>query len=302
MERFATVDVGSYSVLLLVAERKEGGFRYLVDKAVVTRLGEGLYRNRKIKPEAMERTIGALKRFRGIMEGCRVKGVAAVGTMALREAENAEEFLERAKKEAGLTIEVIPAEEEARLSYLGAISGLPLFRKRGFVVDIGGGSTEFVLGEGSRILERSSLKVGALTLTETFLRSDPVRAEEFSDLSGYLKEAFDRAGLPAGGGDLVGLGGNIATMAAVKQLLTDFDPSRVHGTLLDLSEVKRQIDLYLSRTIEERKKIPGLDPMRADTILAGAAILHTVMERLRRDSITVSTHGLRHGLLLERFG
>jgi len=302
MERFATIDVGSNSVLLLVAEREEGGFRYLVDEAVVTRLGEGLYRNRRIKPEAMGRTIKILERFKGIMESYGVKGVAAVGTMALREADNAEEFLQMAKEKLGLTLEVIPAEEEARLSYLGAISGLPLCGKRVLVVDIGGGSTEFVLGEGSRILKRLSLKVGALVLTELFLKSDPVKREEFSTLSGHLKKAFYRAGLPAGGGDLVGLGGNITTMAAVKLSLAEFDPSRVHGTLLDLSEVERQIDLYFSRTIEERKRIPGLDPMRADTILAGAVILHTVMERLRRDSITVSTHGLRHGLLLDRFG
>ncbi len=302
MARYATLDVGSNSVLIYIAEKDEDGvFKTLEDRAIITKLGEGLREAGILKPEAMERTIEALKEFKALMDKYGVDDYAAIGTMALREAKNSGEFLDRVKREVGIEIEVIPGEEEARLSHLAVVLGLGIKDEDVVIFDIGGGSTEFIYSKGPKIEDKFSLNIGALILTNRFLKSDPVKREEHEALLSYLKEEFDKVKFPEKIDRAIGMGGNVTSITAVKFKMEKYDPNRVQGAVITKDEVWDQIEMYLSKTIEERKSITGLQPKRAETILAGATILYAILERLGKNSFTVSDRGIRHGLMYARF-
>jgi exopolyphosphatase/guanosine-5'-triphosphate,3'-diphosphate pyrophosphatase len=288
--RFATIDVGSNSVLLHLAERQaDGSLVALDDRAELTRLADGLDRSGRFADEAMDRTVQTLAEFVQLARQRGAAQIVAVGTAALRTAANATVLLERVQRGLGLAIEVISGEEEARLSFVAVQASLPLER-RVVVCDIGGGSTELIFGSASEIDSRTSLPLGALTLTERFLPSDPVPAEELRRLRAAAEGALAAVSVSSGAGaQLVGMGGAVTTLAAVELGLEPYDPERVHG-------------LYLGLTVAQRRALAGLHPRRADTILAGAAIARAVMAWLGLDRITVCDRGIRHGLLVDRFG
>ena len=301
MTRYATIDVGSNSALIHVAERRgDGSFEVLADRSEVCRLGEGLRASGRFSPEAMDRTAAALGSFMALARQHEVSEIAAVGTMALRNAANAAAFVERMRAELGLEIQVIEGEEEARLSFLAVRSGLAAAPRKLAIFDVGGGSTEFIFGSAGRIEDKFSLDVGALRLTEQYLDSDPVAAERVAALLTDLDAELGR--LQASPETLVGMGGAITNMAAVYHGMTSYDPSIIQGTELRRDEIERQVALYTRLPIAGRRQLPGLQPKRADTILAGAAIVATVMRRLGTDRVIVSDRGLRHGLLADRFG
>jgi exopolyphosphatase / guanosine-5'-triphosphate,3'-diphosphate pyrophosphatase len=304
-QRYAVVDVGTNSVKFHIGERGAGAngeWRTVVDRAEVTRLGEGLGETGRIGPEAMDRTVSAIAGMADEAGRAGVVGIAAVGTAGLRAASNGAELVGAVRERCGITIEVIPGEEEGRLAYLAATSGLGLVQGSLVVFDTGGGSTEFTFGHDQRVDERFSVEVGAVRLTERF------------GLDGAVSETELAAALDATAADLarldgrpppdalVGMGGSVTNLAAVKHELATYDPEVVQGTVLDLTEVDRQIELYRTRAAEERREIAGLQPKRADIILAGACIVRTAIVKLGRESLTVSDRGLRHGLLAERFG
>jgi exopolyphosphatase/guanosine-5'-triphosphate,3'-diphosphate pyrophosphatase len=301
--RYAVVDVGTNSVKFHIAERSaDGGWQAVVDRAEITRLGEGLAETGVLNPSPMKRTIDAIA---GMVDEAGREGVdeiVAVGTAGLRIARNSADFVAAVRDRCGLDLEVISGEEEARLSYLAATSALDLGEGSLVVFETGGGSSQFTFGEGKRVDERFSLDVGAVGLTERFGLADVVSEET---LTGVLDELATELGRldgrpqPAG---LVAMGGAATNLAAVKHELATYDPDVVQGTVLDLAEIDRQIELYRTQTAEERRRIVGLQPKRAEVILAGACIVRTVIAKLGRQSATVSDRGLRHGLLLERFG
>jgi len=301
--RYAVLDVGTNSVKFHVAERSAGGeWRTLVDRSEVTRLGEGLDEGGELQPAPMERTIEAIC---GMAEEAREQGavaIAAVGTAGLRIASNAGAFVEAVRERCGIAIEVIPGEEEARLAYLAATSGLGLTGGSLVVFDTGGGSSQFTFGHGGHVDERFSVDVGAVRFTERFgldgVVSDDTLAEARAAVAGDLGRLDGRPVPDA----LVALGGAVTNLAAVKHSLATYDPDVVQGTVLDRAEVDRQIELYRSRSADERRTIVGLQPKRAEVILAGALVVRTVMDKLGAESLTVSDRGLRHGLLVERFG
>jgi len=166
---------------------------------------------------------------------------------------------------------------------------------------VGGGSTEFIFGSGRAIDSSCSFNIGALGLTETYIRTDPVAVADFDSLLRELEVSLGK--LTSHRFDLlIGIGGAITNMAAIKHQLTVYDSSLVHGSVLDLAEVERQIELFLSMNLAERRRLTGLEPGRADTILAGAGIVLSVMKTLDTDRVTVSDRGLRQGLVLDRFG
>jgi exopolyphosphatase / guanosine-5'-triphosphate,3'-diphosphate pyrophosphatase len=230
-----------------------------------------------------------------------VTDIAAVGTMGMRTARNSQQFIDAVQQRCGVTIEVIPGEEEGRLAYLAVKSGLGLAEGSLAIFDTGGGSTQFTFGHGSAVEERFSLNVGAVRYTEDF------------GLGGVVSPAQLRSALDAIAADLVridnrpfpdalvGMGGAITNMAAVKHGLAKYDPDVVQGSVIERAEIARQIELYCSCSLDERRKIVGLQPKRADVILAGACIVKTVMDRLNKDRLSVSDRGLRHGLLIDRF-
>jgi exopolyphosphatase/guanosine-5'-triphosphate,3'-diphosphate pyrophosphatase len=206
------------------------------------------------------------------------------------------------RERCGVGIEVISGEEEARLAYRAATSELDVARGTLVVFDTGGGSTEFTFGEGERVEERFSLDVGAAPYTDGFgldgIVSDEGLAQALEAIADDLAQ-LDGRQRPAA---LVGMGGALTNLAAVRHGLASYDADVVQGTALDRAEINRQIDLYRTRSADERREIVGLQPARAEVILAGTCIVRTVLDKLRCEELTVSDRGLRHGLIVERFG
>lgn len=302
MARYATIDVGSHSILMHVAGRDEQGhWKVIADKTKITRLGEGLQPGGSLKPDAMDRTVKALRAFMQSARRHRVDLVAAVGTMCLRTAKNTDVFLQRVKRECGLTIEVISGDEEARLAYIAARSGIGLSEGRFAIFDVGGGSTEFIFGNGGQVGHMVSIDIGAMTLTERYLTSDPVRNEEWERLLRAVAASSADLGMEGEVDALVGMGGTVTNVGAVMHGMSVYEPDRIQGSVLPLAEVERQIDLYRSKTIKERKAIVGLQPQRAHVILAGVGILHAIMKKFRVDSTVISDWGIRHGLMVDQF-
>ncbi|MCD6379943.1 Ppx/GppA family phosphatase [bacterium] len=254
-----------------------------------------------ISDEAMRRNIDALHEFVKNAEKQNVKEIIAVGTMCLRTAKNSDVFLKKARDELGLTIKVIPGEEEARLSSLAVLPTIEETDKNVVIFDVGGGSTEFIFGKAAKVKNCVSLNLGVVYLTEEFLLSDPVNENELKKMQNYIIE-FVREKISDKKADyLIGIGGTVTTMGAVMHKMAEYNPSIIQGSEMTLNEVKKQIKLYKMETIEKRKQIPGLQPKRADVILAGAVIVKTVMGIFNIDSFTISNRGLRHGLMFDRY-
>ncbi|RKZ01214.1 MAG: Ppx/GppA family phosphatase [Candidatus Hydrothermota bacterium] len=302
-KRFATIDVGSNSVLIYIAERDEqGNWKQIDDRAEITRLGEGLQTTGMLKKEAMERTTEALCKFVELAKSYGAEQIVAVGTMALRTAKNADEFIKMVEERCGLRIEVISGEEEARLSYLAVKSGLKFPAERIVIIDVGGGSTEFIFGRGDEIERKFSLNIGAIRFTETYLKSDPVKDEELEAMLEALQSEIGELPMDFVPEALIGIGGTITNLAAIKHKLEVYDPNVVDGTELTVDTVYQLMDMLRKMPIGERKKVPGLQPKRADVIVAGAGIVYTVMKLLGIHKLTVSVRGIRHGLMYDRFG
>jgi exopolyphosphatase/guanosine-5'-triphosphate,3'-diphosphate pyrophosphatase len=303
LQRCAAIDVGTNSVLMLIAERGPGNrLRRLVDYARITRLGEGLGDSGTISPEAATRTIAALTEYKRLAGEFLVDEILVVGTMCLRNAKNTSEFIERIRSELELELRVIPGDEEARLTFMGARSGLPPNLANLLVFDVGGGSTEFVRGSGTEIRTRFSRDVGAVGLTEQFLKSDPVGEQEYRDMVKHLVgEELADLQAPSGLDAVVGVGGTLTTMVAVMLELKSYDGTRVHASRLTRDEIERQLTWYLGLTRTERAHIAGMEKGRADVMVAGAAIVLAVLRKLEADEVVVSDRGLRHGLLQEKF-
>jgi exopolyphosphatase/guanosine-5'-triphosphate,3'-diphosphate pyrophosphatase len=301
--RYAVIDVGTNSVKLHIGERHaDGVWEKVVDRSEITRLGEGLAETGRLAPEPMHRTIEAIETMAGEARQDGAVAIAAVGTSALRIAANSAAFVSAVEARCGVRIEVISGEEEGRFAYLAVKSGLGLSHGTLVVFDTGGGSSQFTFGHGEHVDERFSLNVGAARFVERFGLDGPVTEETLSSAF----DAIDTELTPVGGrpapDTLVAMGGAATNLAAVKHQLTTYDPDVVQGTVLDLAEIDRQIAIYRTCTLEERRRIIGLQPNRAEVILGGACIVRTIMTKLGRQSLTVSDRGLRHGLLVERFG
>ncbi len=268
----------------------------------MTRLGEGIDVSSEIADGALERTIVAI---RGMVDEARDRGalqIAAVGTAGLRAAGNRDAVLATIRERTGLTVEVIPGEEEGRLAFLAVQTGIVSPEAHLAVFDTGGGSTQFTFGQGGHVDEQFSVPVGAVRFTERFGLAKAVTTEVLDEARAAI--AADLASLEGRPRPdaLVGMGGAITNITAVKHGMAVYDPEIVQGSVLDLSEVDRQIEQYRTRDADGRREIVGLQPARAEVILAGALVVRTVMEKLGQTSLTVSDHGLRHGVLVERFG
>jgi exopolyphosphatase/guanosine-5'-triphosphate,3'-diphosphate pyrophosphatase len=300
---YAVIDIGTNSVKFHIGERRaDGSWATLVDRAEVTRLGEGIAETGDIAPAAVERTIQAIAAMATEAQSNRASALVAVGTMGMRNAGNSDDFIARVREETGVTIEVIPGEEEARLAYLAAVAGLGLTDGRRVVFDTGGGSTQFTIGDGRTVGEQFSVNVGAVRLTGEFGLGGPISQERLDEVLSAIAGEFVRLDGVTPPEALIGMGGAITNMTAVLLGLAPYDPEVVQGSVLDRAAVDRQIELYRACDVEQRREIVGLQPKRADVILAGACVVRTVMDKLVMDALTVSDRGLRHGVLLERFG
>ncbi len=301
--RYAVIDIGTNSVKFHIGERPaDGAWRTVVDRAEVTRLGEGLEESGRLGAEPIERTAEAVA---GMVAEAREEGalaVAAVGTAGLRIAPNADELVDAVRSRCGIEVEVVSGEEEARLAFLAATSALGLSGGSLVVFDSGGGSSQFTFGHDGRVDERFSVDVGAVRYTERFGLADAVsEATVESALEAIGRDLVRLNGRP-NPDTLIGMGGAVTNLAAVEHGLETYDPAIVQGTVLDRGEIDRQIELYRTSGPAERRAIVGLQPRRAEVILAGACIVRTVLAKLEAESLTVSDRGLRHGILVARFG
>ncbi len=303
--RVAAIDIGTNTIRLLVGEADgRGGYRPIFAAQEITRLGQGLLPERMLQPEPMRRSLAVLARYRAAAAEHGIAAMAAVGTSALREAGNREAFLARARREAGLEIAVVSGEEEARLTLLGVRAALASPPRRLLMLDIGGGSTELLLADGPDVLAAVSTGLGAVTLTERHLAHDPPQAAELAAVRQSAAERIARArnealrGL-ASGDAFVGTAGTVTTLAAVDLALTAYDPARITGHRLTRDGVARLLDRLASLPLARRRRVSGLEPARADVIVAGAAVCLAALDVLGFPALTVSDGGLREGILLD---
>src|SRR5262245_10021437 len=304
MARYAAIDIGTNSVKFHVGEKHaDGTWTKIIDRADVTRLGEGLdEKGGAFTPDAIERTVAAVAGMTADAQREGAAAVAAVGTMGLRTASNGGDFIAEVERRCGVRVEVISGAEEARLAYFAVKSSLGLGAGSTVVFDTGGGSSQFTFARGDAVTEQYSLNVGAVRFAEAYGLAGVVAPEDLRRAAGAIADELSRLGEAAAPDALVGMGGAVTNLTAVMLGLRSYDPDAVQGAVLTSREVDRQIELYRSRSTEERRQIVGLQAKRAEVILAGACIVRTVMSELRKDALTVSDRGLRHGLLVDRFG
>jgi exopolyphosphatase / guanosine-5'-triphosphate,3'-diphosphate pyrophosphatase len=303
--RYASIDVGTNTVLLLVAERRGEALAPLLERAEITRLGRGVDASGRLDAAAIRDTVAVLADYARQARALDASEIVCVATSAARDAANGAEFFEAARAAAGLVPEVISGDEEARLVYasawrdFGRADAGPLA-----VLDVGGGSTEFTHGEGPAPAGRTSLQVGAVRLTERHVRTDPISAADLAALRGAAREALrplSRMALPPGG-RLVGVAGTVTTLSAVSQALERYDGARVHGAALSLPEAEALVGRLAALPVKGRAALAGMEPKRADVILAGAIVVAEAMRATGFDRLTVSDRGVRWGLLHDRFG
>lgn len=300
MPRVAVIDIGTNSIKMIVAERAPSGEILVVaqDRAI-TRLGEGLAASGQIAPDAMERALSALARLADQARSAAPERIAAIGTAALREAANGQEFIVKAKERAGVTVEIISGAREAALAY-NSVRRDPTLRvshdKPLLVFDIGGGSTELVCGTGHSITACASLPIGAVRLTERYFISDPPADREYhaaclqaEEVIGSLHSCREPSV------HVAGVGGTATNAASVAM----GGAGGIHGSEITRLQVEDVARLLCSMPLAERRRVPGLEPARADIILGGMAILSALMASFQADSFTVSVRGIRYGLLWE---
>jgi exopolyphosphatase/guanosine-5'-triphosphate,3'-diphosphate pyrophosphatase len=304
-ERCAFVDIGTNTILCLIVEiRDTGRYRVLNDLAEIAGLGQGVDRTGLIGAAGEERGRVILQRY---LDECKTLGVTtvdAVGTSALRDAINSADVRQRWREQVGLDVRVISGAEEAAYSYLAVQRGLSLAGKELLVIDIGGGSTEFIRGNDAGILETFSFNLGSVRLTERFLHSDPVRAEETT----AMVQAIDSELAPLRGRwpdaaaplTVVGIAATFTTLVAIEKKLERYSHHQVHGSVLKLGEVRRQIKMFAAKTIAERQRIVGLEAKRADVIFAGACLMERILVLVGATQTIVSDQGVRYGLLHEK--
>ncbi|HET7763221.1 MAG TPA: Ppx/GppA phosphatase family protein [Phycicoccus sp.] len=302
-ERVAVLDVGTNSVKLHVGERAAGSPpRPLVDRSTVTRLGEGLAEAGRLTVPSMDRTVEAIAELVAVAREGGPVDIVSVGTAGMRQAPNRGELVDAVFARTGVTVEVISGKEEARLAYLAAVSSLPRVDGPVLVFDSGGGSSQFTFGEGERLEEQFSLDIGAVRVTERYGLAGAVDRDTVDQVLAGVREELGRLEGRPRPDAVVAIGGTSTNLAAVRHALREYDADVVHGTVLTVAEVDRQIEAYRQRSADERREIVGLQPARAEVILAGACIVRTILAVTEQDSVTVSDRGLRHGVADERFG
>ena len=305
-ERLAAIDVGSNSVRLLVAEYGPHSGLTVVDEVKEQpRLAHGVSQTGRLHPDAMDRAIEALGRMKNVAERRGASRIQAVATSAVREATNGAEFVARVKEATGLDLRIIDGDTEAALSYRSVAHHFPLEVGRTVVADIGGGSLELICAVDGLIEHTLSLPLGAVRLTELHLAEADDGRKAVAKLREHLRRQFRRK-LPLrdwAALTVIGSGGsftNLGRMSAARRGLSPEDP--VHGTAVTVSEVEHLLEWLAGMSPERRRTVPGLNPMRADIIIAGLAVTAELLARVEAREVKVSAFGLREGLLLEMAG
>lgn len=297
MTRFAAIDIGTNSVLLLVAEQVgERGLTAVVERATITRLGEGVDKSGELSEAAKARTLDCLRRYAIEARSAGAAKIAAAGTSAMRDARGGPEFAREVAAVLGVPPRIVSGDEEARLTFLGSLSGLQV-GGRAVVFDVGGGSTEIVVGEHGVPGPRVSLDVGSVRLTERHVAHDPPLPEELEAARVSVRAALAGAPRPPREATVVGVAGTVTTLAAIVHAITPYDGARVHGATLQRTDVSRVAAELAGMSSVQRRGVPGLDPKRADVITCGALIVDETLAYLGADALIASDRGVRWGLV-----
>nr|WP_281174550.1 Ppx/GppA phosphatase family protein [Cryptosporangium arvum] len=296
--RVAAIDCGTNSIRLLVADLSDDTLVDVVREMTIVRLGQGVDETGRLAPEAIERTRVALAGYASQIRELGAERVRMVATSASRDASNADDFRAMVLSTLGRAPEVITGDEEARLSFDGAVRGLRSGEPPYLVVDIGGGSTEFVLGTDGVDAARS-VDIGCVRLTERHLRSDPPTAAEITATERDVVAAVDlaREVVPVEKArTLVGLAGSVTTVTALALGLTGYDPAAIHHARISRDQVTEVTDRLLTQTREQRAAYPVMHPGRVDVIGAGALVLRVIMDQVGADSVVASEHDILDGI------
>ncbi|WP_082788921.1 Ppx/GppA phosphatase family protein [Desulfolucanica intricata] len=284
----SAIDIGTNSTRLLIANvTQHGEIKVLRSGLRTTRLGEGI-QQKKLLPEAMERTLKVIEDYLQISGEYSAENIILGATSAVRDALNQNEFISLVQEKTGYRIKVLSGTEEARLSYLGVVSGLNIEAHSVMVMDVGGGSTEFTWNEGEEVVFKS-FNVGAVRMTAAGDSYQEIQEKIAGNIKS-LPVKRDQA--------LVGVGGTVTTLAAIKLKLSTYDPQLVHGSILNLNDISKILCLLEQKSLEERKKVTGLQPERADIIVSGVRIVHSIMSLLGQERLVVSEADILYGMAL----
>jgi exopolyphosphatase/guanosine-5'-triphosphate,3'-diphosphate pyrophosphatase len=296
---YASIDIGSNTILLLIGTvNADGTLNALYDIGETTRLGQGLSEGKLLWPESIDKSIVTLKNYVSLCHKEGVKQIAAVGTNALRLAKDAGQFINRICNECGIVVRVINEREEALLTNL-SVQYDPRMPHDAIVIDTGGGSTEYVFNDAEDKLSPDiviSLPLGALNLTEQFIRHEPPTHYELVNLKRKIDNTLEHVPV-TGSRTIVGIGGTATSIASIDLGLAKFDRTKIHGHTLTIRQLRTIVSRLQSLDSESKKKVPGLSADRADIIVAGAMIILASMEKIGSPIIYISCYGLRYGLL-----
>jgi exopolyphosphatase/guanosine-5'-triphosphate,3'-diphosphate pyrophosphatase len=301
--RLASVDIGTLTCRLLIADvSPDGRLREVQSERRILRLGEGVDQTKRLSVAAMDRVLQCLTEWRELIEAAHVDATAAVATSAVRDSVNRDEFLGLVKREAGFEVELISGEEEARRTMLGIRSGLPQGVIDVLALDIGGGSTEFILDRPGESPIVRSIDIGVVRLCERLLHHDPPTEEDIRQARDWVERETKTA--VAGMGNyqaatFVGTAGTVTSLAAMAQKLPTYEPARIHNYRLQRETIQELEQVLLSRKKTDRVGLPGLENGREEVIAAGAIIIRTIMETLGMSNVLVSDLGLREGVLID---
>lgn len=296
MKRYAAIDIGTNSMRLLLAELEGTKILHRQKEINTTRIGQAVDEKGAITPEGLRRNLDAFHTFVAKARAYGAEEIFAIATSAVRDAKNGEAFVEAAFERSGVVIEIISGKKEAEIGYQGVLMGLEDTSQGIMVVDIGGGSTELILGQGKKLEEVVSENVGAVRMTERLGEDETKLYSIIEDTMQATLEGIKKRGLR----QLIGIGGTITTLAAVHQQLEPYDMEKVHNYPLTLKDIEEMKNHLISLSIEERRKVKGLHPKRADIIIAGIMILLVIMKNLKIHEMIVSEYDNLEGLLYEK--
>lgn len=300
MGRVAAIDIGTNSVRMLVAQVDGFCIKPLYKGLRTTRLGAGVDADGVLSPQNVQTTLRAVGEFREKAFSMGAGRIEVCATSAVRDAANGGVFVERVRR-LGLNARVLDGDREAETGYIGAVLGCGCHGKEIFVVDIGGGSTELVSGVGFSIKNRKSLDIGAVRMTERFIKSDPVKTDETVAIERYIAQIIAQKAkdMTVGDAEMVGIGGTITSLAAVALGMEEYDPDRIHRSVLKRSDVNEILSRLSALDVRQRREIPGLHPGRVDIIVAGTIILKSLMEHWNFGRLTISEWDNLEGVLYQ---
>lgn len=298
--RVGAIDIGTNTVLLLVADvGGDGQLLPIAERATITRLGEGVDRTRQLAPAAVVRTVACLNDYKRIADELGVESLGIVGTSAMRDAAGGASVRDHVRAIFGVNVRVLSGAEEARLTFCGALSGIqPVPVGQIPVFDIGGGSTEVILGTASLsdLTFAKSFDLGSVRLTERFIAHDPPTPDELIAIERVAAESFSTVPPIAGTGSPVGVAGTMTTLGAIALGVAPYEGARIHGRGIRRADLRRVVSGLASIDSQARKMVPGMDPGRADVIVAGGLVALALLDHWGADEAIVSDRGVRWGL------